>query len=80
MKFLAKHPFEHPELTFITVLDDTGFPQDTMDDYSCFAGGNLLLGGRYLNDPAIFDFGLAVTDSCHALFNTSEAGLNPTRT
>lgn len=80
MTFLASHPFQHPELTFITQLDSNGTPEYTMDDYACFAGGNLLLGGRYLDDPAIFDFGLAVTDSCHALFNTSEAGLNPTGT
>jgi mannosyl-oligosaccharide alpha-1,2-mannosidase len=77
IKYLAKHPFDHPELTFITQLDANGVPEYTMDDYACFAGGNLLLGGRYLNDSAIFDLGLAVTDSCHALFNTSEAGLNP---
>ncbi|RFU26919.1 hypothetical protein B7463_g9414, partial [Scytalidium lignicola] len=79
MTYLAKHPFEHPELTFITQLDGNGNPEYTMDDYACFAGGNLLLGGRYLNNPAILNFGLAVTDSCHALFNTSEAGLNPSQ-
>lgn len=76
-KYLAQHPFEHPELTFISQLDENGTLENTMDDYACFAGGNLLLGGRYLNDSAIFDLGLAVTDSCHSLFNTSEAGLNP---
>lgn len=80
MTYLAKHPFQHPELTFITQLDSNGNPEYTMDDYACFAGGNLLLGGQYLNNPAILNFGVAVTDSCHALFNTSEAGLNPTRT
>jgi mannosyl-oligosaccharide alpha-1,2-mannosidase len=79
MKYLAEHPFEHPELTFITQLDGNGNPQHTMDDYACFAGGNILLGGRYLKNSAFIDFGLALTDSCHALFNTSEAGLNPSR-
>lgn len=78
IKYLAQHPYEHPELTFISQLDGNGSLAYTMDDYACFAGGNLLLGGRYLNDQKTFDFGIAVTDSCHALFNTSEAGLNPT--
>ncbi|TVY64346.1 putative mannosyl-oligosaccharide alpha-1,2-mannosidase [Lachnellula suecica] len=77
MKYLASHPFEHPELTFISQTDNNGELEYAMDDYACFAGGNLLLGGRYLNDSDVFDFGLAVTDSCHSLFNTSAAGLNP---
>lgn len=80
IKYLAQHPFEHPELTFISQLDGNGNLEYTMDDYACFAGGNLLLGGQYLNNQTIFDFGIAVTDSCHALFNTSAAGLNPSRT
>ena len=79
MKYLASHPFEHPELTFISQLDGNGNLEYSMDDYACFAGGNLILGGAYLKNQQIMDFGLAVTDSCHALFNTSEAGLNPSR-
>ena len=79
MEHLAQHPFEHPELTFISQLDGSGNLEYTMDDYACFAGGNFLLGGAYLKNQDIFDFGVAVTDSCHALFNTSEAGLNPSR-
>lgn len=80
MKYLASHPYQRPELTFISQLDNNGVQELTMDDYACFAGGNLILGGKYLGRADIFDFGIAVTDSCHALFNTSAAGLNPTRT
>lgn len=46
---IAVHPYGHPELTFITVLNNTGSPLWEMDDYSCFAGGNFLLGGAYLS-------------------------------
>lgn len=76
-KHLAVHPFGHPELTFITQLNATGAPEYAMDDYACFAGGNLLLGGAYLGRPDISALGLAVTDSCHALYNATPAGLNP---
>jgi mannosyl-oligosaccharide alpha-1,2-mannosidase len=44
---------------------------------ACFAGGNLLLGGAYLDRPDITDLGVEVTDSCHWLFNTTTTGLNP---
>lgn len=74
---LALHPFEHEELTFITQLDNDGNFRWYMDDYACFAGGNLLLGGKYLNQPKLMDLGLAVTDSCHRTYNATKSGLNP---
>lgn len=77
IKYLAVHPYEHPELTFITTLNNTGAPLYESDDYTCFAGGNFLLGGAYLNRQDFIDLGLAVTDSCHALFNSTTSGLNP---
>lgn len=76
-KYLAVHPYGHPELTFITTLNNTGAPLYESDDYTCFAGGNFLLGGAYLNRQDFIDLGLAVTDSCHALFNSTTSGLNP---
>ena len=76
-KHLAVHPYQHPELTFLTILNNTGAPLWQMDDYSCFAGGNFLLGGSYLNRPDFIDLGLAFTDSCHALYNSTTSGLNP---
>lgn len=48
-----------------------------MDDYSCFSGGNFLLGGQYLGRKDFIELGLAVTDSCHGLFNSTTSGLNP---
>jgi hypothetical protein len=44
---------------------------------ACFAGGNLLLGGKYLNRPDFTDLGLKVTDSCHWLYNSTTTGLGP---
>lgn len=44
---------------------------------ACFAGGNLLLGGAYLDRPDISELGIKVTDSCHWLYNTTVTGLGP---
>ena len=44
---------------------------------ACFAGGNLLLGGAFLDMPDIYSLGLAVADSCHAFYNTTKTGLGP---
>ena len=74
---LISHPYGHDELTFVMTLNNTGTPQYEMDDYSCFAGGNWLLGGAYLGRPDFMDLGLALSDSCHALYNTTPSGLNP---
>lgn len=48
-----------------------------MDDYACFAGGNFLLGAKYLNMPEFFDLGIKVTDSCHYFYNHTATGLGP---
>lgn len=47
------------------------------DRQSCFAGGNYLLGGAYLQKQEYIDLGLAVTDSCHATYNNTKTGLGP---
>ena len=77
IKHLFSHPHGFPEITFITQTDNDGKPIYTMDDYSCFAGGNFLLGGAYLGREDFKTAGLALTDSCHRLYNTTASGLNP---
>ena len=77
IKHLAVHPYGFDDVTWITQLDDSGSPLWQMDDYSCFAGGNYLLGGAYLGREDFIKLGLAFTDSCHRLFNTTVSGLNP---
>ncbi|KAI1325952.1 glycoside hydrolase [Xylariaceae sp. FL0255] len=76
---LISHPYHRPELTFISEADVNGTLIYSMDDYSCFAGGNILLGGQYLGNSEYLDLGFAYTDSCHDLLNTSAAGLNPSQ-
>lgn len=75
--YLAVHPYGFPDLTFLSTLDDNGTLTDYMDDYSCFAGGNLLLGCRALGMPSLCDLGLAAADGCHATYNTTLTGLGP---
>ena len=74
---IAVHPYGFPDITFITETDNDGVPLYAMDDYSCFAGGNMLLGGAYLGRDDFKEFGLKLTDSCHRLYNTTVSGLNP---
>ena len=74
---IAVHPYGFPDVTFITETDNDGVPNYTMDDYTCFAGGNILLGGAYLDRNDFKEFGLELTDSCHRLYNTTVSGLNP---
>lgn len=74
---LAMHPAGHPGLTFVSELDEKGSLTYTQDDYSCFAGGNLLLGCRVLGKPQLCDLGLAVADGCHQTYNATVTGLGP---
>ncbi|KAJ6164451.1 mannosyl-oligosaccharide alpha-1-2-mannosidase 1B [Penicillium chermesinum] len=59
------------------LLDEDGNIMWTMDDYACFAGGNLLLGGHYLDRPEITALGIKVADSCHRWYNATLTGLGP---
>lgn len=74
---IALHPYNFPQTTFLSSLGVQGQIEDTMDDFACFAGGNLLLGGAYLNRPDILNLGVQVTDGCHSTYNTTVTGLGP---
>ncbi|TKA69195.1 hypothetical protein B0A55_07072 [Friedmanniomyces simplex] len=67
MKYIALHPYGFPDLTFLSELDVNGTIALTEDDFTCFAGGNFLLGAKLL----------AVTDGCHQTYNTTLTGLGP---
>lgn len=75
--YLAQHPYGWPDLTFISYMDDSGTLTGTMDDYSCFAGGNFLLGCKVLDEPWLCDLGVAASDGCHQTYNTTVTGLGP---
>lgn len=74
---IALHPYGHPELTFLSELDNDGNIEWSMDDYSCFAGGNLMLGGKYFSRPDLIALGEAAAESCHVTYNTTVTGLGP---
>lgn len=74
---LAVHPFGFDDLTFISELNDTGALTFSMDDYSCFAGGNFLLGCKIFGIDSLCDLGLAAADGCHSTYNTTVTGLGP---
>ncbi|KAK5118847.1 hypothetical protein LTR62_000056 [Meristemomyces frigidus] len=77
IKYIALHPYGFPDLTFLSELDVNGSLAWTQDDFSCFAGGNFLLGGALLDMPELIDLGIAVTDGCHQEYNTTLTGLGP---
>ncbi|KAK0275228.1 hypothetical protein LTR35_011276 [Friedmanniomyces endolithicus] len=76
-EYIALHPYGFPDLTFLSQLDVNGTIALTQDDFTCFAGGNFLLGAKLLDMPDLLDLGLAVTDGCHQTYNTTLTGLGP---
>jgi mannosyl-oligosaccharide alpha-1,2-mannosidase len=74
---IALHPFGFEDLTFISQLDENGVITFTMDDYSCFSGGNFLLGCKVLGIDSLCDLGIAAADGCHQTYNTTATGLGP---
>jgi len=77
VEYIAVHPYHFPDLTFISELDVNGSLQYAEDSFTCFAGGNFLLGARLLDLPQLLDLGVAVTDGCHWTYNTTVTGLEP---
>ncbi|POV97192.1 hypothetical protein PSHT_14700 [Puccinia striiformis] len=43
----------------------------------CFAGGNWLLGGKVLNDPSTFEYGLRLIETCMETYKRTATGLGP---
>ncbi|KAH7391461.1 mannosyl-oligosaccharide 1,2-alpha-mannosidase IC [Cadophora sp. MPI-SDFR-AT-0126] len=77
MKHDIVSPYGFPNLKFLSNTDALGNLKYSIDDYTCFAGGNFLLGGAYLGRQDIIDAGIALTDSCHQAYNTTLTGLGP---
>ncbi|KAH6716832.1 mannosyl-oligosaccharide 1,2-alpha-mannosidase IC [Leptodontidium sp. MPI-SDFR-AT-0119] len=77
MKYDIVSPYGFPNLKFLSNTDTMGNLKYSIDDYTCFAGGNFLLGGAYLERQDIKDAGLALTNSCHQAYNTTVTGLGP---
>ena len=77
IEYIALQPYGFPDLTFISELDVNGSITWSEDDFSCFCGGNFLLGGTLLDMPEIVQLGIEATDSCHQTYNQTLTGLGP---
>lgn len=44
---------------------------------ACFSGGNFILGGLTLDEPAYTEFGLALVDGCHETYVSTATGIGP---
>ena len=55
----------------------SGSLANQMGHLACFAGGNFLLGGKYLGRPDIVQFGLDVVDACHETYINSITRIGP---
>ncbi|KAI5838014.1 glycoside hydrolase [Morchella snyderi] len=54
-----------------------GWFLNEMGHLACFAGGNFLLGGKYLGRDDIVQFGLDVIDACHEIYVGSTTRIGP---
>lgn len=77
VEYIALHPYDFPDLTFISSLDVNGSITWSQDDFSCFSGGNFLLGGALLDMPQLTALGVAAADGCHQTYNQTITGLGP---
>lgn len=78
IEYIALTPYGFPDLRFISELDVNGSITYSEDSFTCFCGGNFLLGGTLLDMPEIVALGVAATDSCHQTYNQTLTGLGPT--
>lgn len=54
-----------------------GWLLNEMGHLTCFAAGNFILGGKYLNRQDIIQLGLDLVDTCHHTYITSTTGIGP---
>jgi mannosyl-oligosaccharide alpha-1,2-mannosidase len=50
-----------------------------MSHLACFAPGNLIYGGRHLQQPDLVTLGKAILEACRATYQASPTGLGPER-
>ncbi|KAK4099820.1 glycoside hydrolase family 47 protein [Parathielavia hyrcaniae] len=76
IEHLVSHPTTRPELTFLAMWRDKEL-RFFSEHLACFHGGNFILGGLTLSEPAYTNFGLALVDSCHATYASTATGIGP---
>ena len=48
-----------------------------MGHLGCFAGGNMMLGGRYLGREDVVALGVELVESCRAVYDATSTGIGP---
>lgn len=76
IKYLTSNPASRPDLTFLASYVNTTFVNSS-EHLTCFDGGNFLLGGSVLGRQDYIDFGLALVNGCHDLYNSTLTGIGP---
>ncbi|KAG9295468.1 hypothetical protein G9A89_013497 [Geosiphon pyriformis] len=75
-KYLITTGNGFPNMTYL-VQWWQGKPYYEMSHLGCFAGGNFLLGGKFLKDDSLIDLGLRLTDTCYQSYHGTETGIGP---
>ncbi|KAK4149594.1 glycoside hydrolase [Chaetomidium leptoderma] len=76
IKHLVSHPTTRPDLTFLAMWRGKQLRFNSQH-LACFSGGNFILGGLTLNEPAYTSFGLALVDGCHDTYISTATGIGP---
>lgn len=76
IKNLASHPSSQPELTFLSSFVTTSLVNSSQH-LTCFDGGNFILGGQVFNRQDYIDFGLALVNGCHDIYNSTATMIGP---
>ncbi|KAK6533909.1 hypothetical protein TWF281_005254 [Arthrobotrys megalospora] len=51
--------------------------ENVMGHLTCFVGGNILLGAKYLSQPSLFSFGEALIEGCHHSYDSMPSKVGP---
>jgi mannosyl-oligosaccharide alpha-1,2-mannosidase len=54
-----------------------GWLLNEMGHLACFAGGNLMLGGRHLGNPTITQLGAELVETCRRSYEATTTGIGP---
>ncbi|KAI5798135.1 glycoside hydrolase [Pyronema domesticum] len=54
-----------------------GWLLNEMGHLACFAGGNLMLGGRHLGNPSITQLGSELVETCRRSYEVTTTGIGP---
>jgi mannosyl-oligosaccharide alpha-1,2-mannosidase len=73
--FISQHR-EFPRVTTFGFCEGTK-AANVPPKVACFDGGNFILGGLTLNDPKYIEFGIKLTDSCHATYSATATKIGP---